>query len=229
MENRTDFSIDKSINIWKSQLSKKSNFTGDNINELESHLLDEIQGLSEIGLNEEESFLVASKRIGTIEQLTSEYGKVNRKVYFRSRILPFLKGILVFIAFMTITELVTNTLILVADKMELNDNQLNWLSIGILISLSLIPFVIFYNKYKKEKFNMQIISNIPFLVITIVVTKLLSIFSLTSAAHSIGSKSFGILRLNFGYFELSFLILILIVSSVMFYSSKKDKKLKLAE
>jgi len=188
--------------------------------------LDEIQGLNEIGLNEEESFLIASKRIGTIEQLTSEYSKVNRKVYFRSRMLPFLKGILMFIAFMTITELVTNSSIIVADKLELNENQLNWLSIGILISLSLIPFIILYNKYKKEKFNMRIFTNIPLLVITIVITKLLSIFSLISLTHTIGINNFGILRLNFSYFELAFAILVLIVSSVMFYSSKKDKKLK---
>lgn len=230
MENRTEFNLDKSIYIWKSQLSKKSNFTADNINELESHLLDEIQGLTEIGLNNEESFLVASKRIGTIEQLTTEFSKVNRKVYFRSKILPFLKGILAFIAFMTITEVLTNTSALIADKLALNDNQLNWLSISVLIFLSIIPFAVFLNKYLKEKFNMRIITNIPFLVITIVITKLLSIISLISLTHnSIGPENFGILRLNFSVFELSFVVLILIVSSILFYANNKDKKMKFAE
>ena len=229
MENRTEFNLDKSITIWKSQLSKNSNFTGDNINELESHLLDEIQGLNEIGLNNEESFLVASKRIGTVEQLTIEFSKVNRKVYFRSRILPFLKGILAFIAFMTVTELLTNTSVLIGNKLELNGNQFNWLSIGVLIFLSLIPFIVFYNKYKKEKFNMRIITNIPFLVITIVITKLLTIFSLISLTHNtIGIENFGILRVNFSVFELSFVVLILIVSSILFYSNNKDKKVKFA-
>ncbi|WP_149275091.1 hypothetical protein [Pareuzebyella sediminis] len=229
MENRTEFSIDKSINNWKHQLSKTANFTEDNINELESHLLDEIQELNKIGLNEEESFLVASKRIGTIEQLTFEYSKVNRKVYFRNRIFPFLTGILVFIAYMAITDLATYTSIFIADKLKLDSDALNWLSIGILLLLSLISLVIFYNKYKNGKYNLRVTKNIPFLVITVIITKSLSIFSLSYFTHLIGHENFGIVRFNLGVFQLSILILILIVSTVIFYSSKRDKKLKFAE
>lgn len=229
MENRTEFSIDKSIINWKSQLSKKVNFTGDNINELESHLLDEIQGLKELGLNDEESFLVAIQRLGSIDQLTSEFSKVNQKVYFRSMVLPYLKGILMFIAFMTITELLTNTSILLVDKLGLNDSYYNWVSIGLLISLSIFPFALFYKKYKNENFNMRNFTNIPILVITIIVAKFLTIYSLITLTHSIEISSFGITRMNFGYFELFLAATILIASSVIFYVTKKDRTIKAAE
>ncbi|WP_158977362.1 permease prefix domain 1-containing protein [Cellulophaga sp. L1A9] len=229
MENRTEFSIDKSIINWKSQLSKKVNFTGDNINELESHLLDEIQGLKELGLNDEESFLVAIQRLGSIDQLTSEFSKVNQKVYFRSMVLPYLKGILMFIAFMTITELLTNTSILLVDKLGLNDSYYNWVSIGLLISLSIFPFALFYKKYKNENFNMRNFTNIPILVITIIVAKFLTIYSLITLTHSIEISSFGITRMNFGYFELFLATTILIASSVIFYVTKKDRTIKAAE
>jgi hypothetical protein len=229
MENRTEFSIDKSIINWKSQLSKKVNFTGDNINELESHLLDEIQELKELGLNDEESFLVAIQRLGSIEQLTSEFSKVNQKVYFRSKVLPYLKGVLMFIAFMTITELLTNTSILLVDKLGFDDSYYNWVSIGILISLSIFPFALFYKKYKSENFNMRNFTNIPILVITIIVAKFLNIYSLITLTHSIEISSFGITRMNFGYFKLFLAATILIASSVIFYVTKKDRTIKLAE
>jgi hypothetical protein len=229
MENRTELSIAESINNWKHQLLEKSNFTQDNINELESHLLDEIQALRKIGLNEEESFLVASKRIGTIEHLTSEFSKINRKVYLRNRILLVLKGMLAFIGFMAITELVTNTSVLIAGKLGLNNNQLNWLSIIVLTSLSITIFTIIFNKYKKEKINVSIVTNIPFLVITIIITKFLNLLSLIALTRYVTPQNFGVLRHNLNLFELSFAVLILILSTVLFYTLKKNQKLKLAE
>jgi len=57
-----------------------------------------------LGLSIEESLLIAKKRIGNVEDLTTEFGKVNKEVYFRNRIIPYLKGILLFMAFLTTTD-----------------------------------------------------------------------------------------------------------------------------
>ena len=69
MENRTNFDLNKNIEIWKSELSKNSKMTLDNINELESHLKDEIHELHLLGLSIEESLLIAQNRIGNVEDL----------------------------------------------------------------------------------------------------------------------------------------------------------------
>lgn len=76
MENTTKFDLEKSISLWKYQLSENQNMTNDNIIELESHIHDEIENLQNLGLSEEESFLIAEKRIGKIESLAIEYSKV---------------------------------------------------------------------------------------------------------------------------------------------------------
>ena len=77
MENRTEFNLTNSIEVWKSELSRKANMTMDNIDELESHLLDLISDLESKGLNKEESFLIARKRIGRIDDISIEYDKIN--------------------------------------------------------------------------------------------------------------------------------------------------------
>ena len=118
MENRTEFDLNKNIEIWKSELSQKSNMTQDNINELESHLRDEIHELELLGLNTEESLLIAEKRIGNVEDLRTEFGKINKGIYFRNKIIPYLKGILLFFAFVTIIDLMTNLIILVTEKLD---------------------------------------------------------------------------------------------------------------
>ena len=78
MENRTNFDLNKNIEIWKSELSKNSKMTLDNVNELESHLRDEMHELQLLGLSFEESLLVAKNRIGNIKNLATEFGKVNK-------------------------------------------------------------------------------------------------------------------------------------------------------
>ena len=77
MENRARFNLADAVENWKKSLSDNYSMTSDNIEELESHLLDEIDDLKSKGLNEEEAFSIAIKQIGTKDFLVSEFGKVN--------------------------------------------------------------------------------------------------------------------------------------------------------
>ncbi len=177
MENRTKFNLKENIEIWKSELSQNSNMTLDNINELESHLLDEIDELQRLGLNTEESLLIAKNRIGNTKELTTEYGKVNKNIYFRNKIIPYLKGILLFMAFITITNLLANLSVIIAKNVGIDSENLNYVSIGILIFSSLALSIFAYNKYKNMSLNSRKLTNIPFLVSVIVISKLLTFFS----------------------------------------------------
>ncbi|KZL90305.1 permease prefix domain 1-containing protein [Clostridium magnum] len=73
------FRLKDSIEIWKQKLSNSNSFTNSDIEELESHLLDEIEILKEKELTEEEAFYVASSRLGSVELLSSEFTKINTK------------------------------------------------------------------------------------------------------------------------------------------------------
>lgn len=227
MENRTEFNLNKNIEIWKSELSQKSNMTKDNINELESHLRDEIHELELLGLNTEESLLIAEKRIGNVEDLRTEFGKINKGIYFRNKIIPYLKGILLFFAFVTIIDLMTNLIILITEKTGLNNTNTYDISIVFLILLTITLLIISYRKYKSGNFNMQKLTNIPTLVTIIVGSKILSdIIILTSGSRMM---NFASLQINLEVYKYLFALFILAFSCLTYYYSKKDNKIEISE
>jgi hypothetical protein len=98
------FDLNKRISDWKQSLSCYESFTKGNIEELESHLFDQITELKEAGLNDEEAYWVAQKRIGTIESLNSEYTKINNLNILKKKIYWMLTGIagmLMYVFFVT--------------------------------------------------------------------------------------------------------------------------------
>lgn len=230
MENRTNFDLNKSIEIWKLALSKNSKMTLDNISELESHLRDEMQELQLLGLSIEESLLIAKNRIGKTDDLKTEFGKVNRGFYFKNRIIPYLKGILFFIAFITLTELITGFSVIIANKFGFSEN-LNSTSIGILTISTLILFIISYKKYKNTSLDLSKLTSIPILVSIILVSKTLTVFStlFITRSGSINISDYGNLQLNLSVYKLIFGLFILIFSFIVFYSLKRENKVKIAE
>jgi hypothetical protein len=228
MENRTEFDLNKKIEIWKSKLSQKSNMTQDNINELESHLLDEIHELKQLGLNTEESLIIAKKRIGNVEDLTTEFGKVNKGIYFRNRIIPYLKGVLLFFAFVTILDLMTNIIILITHKIGLNNTTKDYISIVFLILLTSTLFIISYKKFKSGNFKMQKLISIPILVSFIISSKILSVIILTSNLHLM-IKFEGGAHINLEIYKYWFALFILIFSCIIYYYSRKDNKMKISK
>lgn len=60
----------------------------DDVEELEAHLIDEIEGLRERGLSESEAFIIATRRIGETHSLSREYFKVNVNRLWKSLAVP---------------------------------------------------------------------------------------------------------------------------------------------
>lgn len=228
MENRTNFDLNKNIEIWKSELSKNSKLTFDNINELESHLRDGINELQLLGLSIEESLLIAKTRIGNVEDLKTEFGKVNNGFHFKNRIIPYLKGILFFIAFITLTELITGFSVIIANKFGYSEN-LNSISIGILAISTLILLLISYKKYKNTSLDLRKLTSIPILVSVILVSTILKYISTIFITRSVGVSELSSLMVNLNVYKMIFGLFILILSSIIFYSLKRENKVKIAE
>ena len=70
METQTRFDLNAAIESWRAALAAQSDLTTDMRRELETHLQDSIAGLRQHGLNEEEAFLVARKRVGKPTTIT---------------------------------------------------------------------------------------------------------------------------------------------------------------
>lgn len=80
------FDLESKIKEWNDSLRNKGKFLHQDIVELESHLRDEIDSLTKKDLTEEESFIIAIKRLGNHEILSKEYGKVNTDIIWKELI-----------------------------------------------------------------------------------------------------------------------------------------------
>ena len=77
MENQTRFNLNDAIENWRQELAAQASLTAEVRRELEAHLRDAIAGFQQHGLNDEESFSLARRRIGQPQQLSEEFVKAN--------------------------------------------------------------------------------------------------------------------------------------------------------
>jgi len=80
------FSLNKKIIKWREVLLEKQTCKTSDLDELESHLRDEIDQLKLHGLSEQEAFLVGTHRLGDTETLANEFAKVNESLLLRKKL-----------------------------------------------------------------------------------------------------------------------------------------------
>lgn len=68
-------SLEERIAEWRAAVSRGPAVTDVDADELESHLREQITDLGEAGLTNEEAFLIAIRRLGQVDELTSEYAR----------------------------------------------------------------------------------------------------------------------------------------------------------
>lgn len=78
MENISEFNLNLALQHWLARLGESPQVKAENLKELESHVCDSMSQLEGKGLSSEESFLVATHRVGSPEKLEPEFAKVNR-------------------------------------------------------------------------------------------------------------------------------------------------------
>ena len=92
MENATPFDLTAAIQQWRDNLVASHACTPDDLDQLESHLRDSAATLQTRGLSLPEAFWVAKSRLGTNEELSCEFAKVNAGQIWLERVLWFLIG-----------------------------------------------------------------------------------------------------------------------------------------
>lgn len=86
------FELEKEITRWRERLSHSESFTPDHVAEMESHLRDSVEDLQSRELSTEEAFLIANRRLGTAEELRSEFNKENLASLWAGRVMWILVG-----------------------------------------------------------------------------------------------------------------------------------------
>src|SRR6185437_9003674 len=75
MDAAFDPGIEVQIREWRSYLLRRRTIHQGDVDELEDHLRSEIAGLGAAGLSDDESFLVAIKRMGGVHELSREFAR----------------------------------------------------------------------------------------------------------------------------------------------------------
>lgn len=90
------FNLKENIENWRNRLEQKEVFQNADLDELESHLVEEMEVLADSALTQEERFLIATRRLGDTETLANEFAKVNRKAIVLHRLIWMAGGVLLF-------------------------------------------------------------------------------------------------------------------------------------
>jgi hypothetical protein len=72
-----DRSLEEQIAQWRAYLRRRQAVHGPDVEELEGHLRDQLGALTEAGLAEDEAFLVAVKRMGSLDALSREFARAH--------------------------------------------------------------------------------------------------------------------------------------------------------
>jgi hypothetical protein len=67
--------LEEQIAQWRAYVRRRRTISGPDVEELEAHLRDQVAALTEAGLAEDEAFLVAVKRMGSLDVLSREFAR----------------------------------------------------------------------------------------------------------------------------------------------------------
>jgi hypothetical protein len=111
MELSHQFQLQLAVDNYLQCLQAKGNYTGEDLLELKSHLLDEVADLRKASLDEEEAFLVARKRLGNEHVLGEEFKKVNGERFFNRDMFMVAIGICTFLFFFYFYQLIKREIV----------------------------------------------------------------------------------------------------------------------
>lgn len=88
------FDLNDSIRCWKSAFEQHEGCSTDDVQELESHLREEVAALERSGLSEQEAFMVGVSRLGNPGEVCNEYAKANPGRLWQNRMYWMAVGVL---------------------------------------------------------------------------------------------------------------------------------------
>jgi len=210
----TTFNLENQISLWKSQLSKSGQFNKDNIEELESHLYDEIEQLQQYNLNDEEAYFVAQKRLGNIKDLKQEYGKVNRAQSIYKKMLPYVNGVFIYFFIYSFLEFTLYLSVYIAPNFLKGWGLLSYMLSNIFLVVLGISIVLYFLKNT----NWQLLQLISFVIPPD--------YLLLSGAGFINATSW---IKYFGKIQVILMLIFCVMAAVIYYKNMKADQIQLTD
>ena len=80
--------IEDQISAWRAYVSRPEAIDGRDVDELEDHLRGQIDRLAASGLDDDEAFLVAVKRLGGLDDLSREFAREHSDRLWKQLMIP---------------------------------------------------------------------------------------------------------------------------------------------
>lgn len=228
------FQLEKSLMDWKKKLSASNSLTSSDIEELESHLLDEIDSLKKKTLTEEEAFYVACSRIGSVDLLTSEYSIVNSNFLWIKKFLWLLSGYLI-ISFSeklitTLSIFITTTFF---KRIELHAHELTYISFAVNLLLSIVILCILFLPrirgiaYFQSKFNYLLVYKKWLLVVVFIIFIFMNTIGFSfinlPIMRNVGISQYGYISVGREYSGLIWTITLCLLFILLSFSNSKKQ------
>ncbi len=88
MTTLADQPLEDQIAQWRTYLRRRQALHGPDVEELEGHLRDQLAALTEAGLTGNEAFLVAVKRMGSLDALSREFARAHSERLWKQLVVP---------------------------------------------------------------------------------------------------------------------------------------------
>ena len=83
-----DRPLEEQIAQWRTYVRRRQVLHAPDVEELEGHLRDQLTALTDAGLTGDEAFLVAVKRMGSLDALSREFARAHSERLWKQLVMP---------------------------------------------------------------------------------------------------------------------------------------------
>lgn len=215
------FELERAIQDWRNGLLQSQSILESDVDELESHVRDEVDSLMLAGLSTEEAFMVSIHRTGDIETVGQEFAKVNPSLAWRRRVFWMLFGVLVSMVISGIAAVCSQGTATLLTRLHVNVYGAGIASIMIHIGVFMVFFfaVIFGAGLVAKSIKSRISMSLALLlsIVSIFILKTVSLGISIVQARIFGPEILGQLALARNYAGLGWNILWPLIVVVMLF------------
>lgn len=222
------FDLSKAMDKWRRALSEKRMCSRGDVDELESHLRDEMDQLQKLGLSEQEAFMVGAHRLGEPAALAGEFAKVNKSLWLRTKVFYAGCGLFAYLTTAALSEALSKAFLLIVISLGLRGTVAGYLGLAfhiILFALFIILWLLIAKRFDVggEQFSrtatgikgkMALLTIAFLLTVALAVAKLFIPVALTMR---LGAVEYGQILMAANYIHLFWVIGPIVLMSILIY------------
>ncbi len=218
------FDLNEQISNWRSTLTQSETLDKSDVDELESHLREEVENLTAQSLSEEEAFWVARHRLGEAGSLAGEFSKVNGRRFLWKRLFWMTAGVLLFLVIGYIAGVISNAVVFAASSGGLKGYPLGLLGVIVRSLILFAAVILLYFAFRQDKSGRfaRLAGSLPGIILLAAGAASAALFVVlgrfffpAATARMMGVRQYGQMVLVQAYVDLVWIVLLPIALTVL--------------